>query len=225
MKKYAWGVAPPVVATGAQKWAASGIRGAAAGPDFYPTPEYGTRALLSVERFRGTIWEPACGKGHMSSVLEAAGYRVIATDLYDYGVGETGVDFFQQRRARARNIVTNPPFNAADEFAIHAISLLRPGGKLALLERLAGLEGLGRRNAIFWKTPPARVWVFSKRCPMTKDRLPGPDEGNDIIAFAWFVWDKTSYSGKTELGWLKAPTELGLGPSWALPPGWLSERP
>lgn len=31
--------------------------------DFYPTPPYGTEALLSVEKFNGAIWEPACGTG------------------------------------------------------------------------------------------------------------------------------------------------------------------
>lgn len=29
--------------------------------EFYPTPPEATRALLSVETFDGTIWEPACG--------------------------------------------------------------------------------------------------------------------------------------------------------------------
>jgi hypothetical protein len=36
--------------------------------DFYPTPPEGTRALLSVERFEGPIWEPACGDGAISRV-------------------------------------------------------------------------------------------------------------------------------------------------------------
>lgn len=29
--------------------------------EFYPTPPEATRALLSVEKFEGNIWEPACG--------------------------------------------------------------------------------------------------------------------------------------------------------------------
>ena len=28
--------------------------------DFYPTPPEAVRALLSVESFEGSIWEPAC---------------------------------------------------------------------------------------------------------------------------------------------------------------------
>jgi len=49
--------------------------------DFYPTPPEGTRALLSVERFDGSIWEPACGDGAISRVLIEAGYEVVSSDL------------------------------------------------------------------------------------------------------------------------------------------------
>ncbi|MGL1659540.1 hypothetical protein ACSTH1_23845, partial [Vibrio parahaemolyticus] len=38
--------------------------------NFYPTPPEATRALLSVETFDGSIWEPACGKGHIADVLK-----------------------------------------------------------------------------------------------------------------------------------------------------------
>jgi hypothetical protein len=56
------------------------------GLDLYETPEPATRALLEVESFDGTIWECANGRNAISRVLRAAGYRVIATDLVDYGV-------------------------------------------------------------------------------------------------------------------------------------------
>lgn len=77
--------------------------------DFYPTPPEGTAPLLAVERFDGPIWEPACGQGHMSRVLEDAGHDVISTDLVHRGYGEGGVDFLMEWRPRAPNIVTNPP--------------------------------------------------------------------------------------------------------------------
>jgi len=41
-----------------------------------------------VESFEGQIWEPACGDGAISRVLEAAGYQVISTDLIDRGYGQ-----------------------------------------------------------------------------------------------------------------------------------------
>lgn len=55
--------------------------------DFYPTPPEAVRALLSVEAFEGSIWEPACGDGAISKVLLAAGFDVVSTDLIDRGFG------------------------------------------------------------------------------------------------------------------------------------------
>jgi hypothetical protein len=77
--------------------------------EFYPTPPEATHALLSVERFDGTIWEPACGTGWISKELILAGYEVVSTDLVDYGYGEPGRDFLAEREPRAKHIVTNPP--------------------------------------------------------------------------------------------------------------------
>jgi hypothetical protein len=61
--------------------------------DFYPTPPEAVRALLSVEQFDGTIWEPACGDGAISRELEAHGHNVVSTDLIDRGYGQSGSDF------------------------------------------------------------------------------------------------------------------------------------
>ena len=80
--------------------------------EFYPMPPEAMRALLSVERFDGSIWEPACGTGWISTELIAAGYEVVSTDLVDYGYGEPGRDFLAERKPRARHIVTNPPMDA-----------------------------------------------------------------------------------------------------------------
>lgn len=55
--------------------------------DFYPTPPEAVRALLSVETFTGSIWEPACGDGAISKVLIEAGFEVVSTDLIDRGFG------------------------------------------------------------------------------------------------------------------------------------------
>ena len=78
--------------------------------EFYPTPPEATRALLSVESFEGDIWEPACGDGAISKVLEAAGYQVVSTDLIDRGFGAGGHNFLKSSRPLAKNIITNPPY-------------------------------------------------------------------------------------------------------------------
>src|SRR6266478_2817313 len=130
------------------------------GPDFYPTPRWATFALIDNEPFQGDIWECACGDGAMSHVLEETGQRVRSSDLYDRGFGEIGHDFLNTER-RYQNIVTNPPFHSAQGFV--AVGLKQAQKKLALLLRLAFLEGANRAETIFFAHPPSRVWVFSER--------------------------------------------------------------
>lgn len=171
--------------------------------DFYPTPPEGTRALLGVERFDpvttdGAVWEPACGDGAMVRELAAAGYRVHATDLIDRGCGQGGVDFLLNYVTQADHFVTNPPFKLAEAFAAHARA--RVPGKVALLARLAWLEGKERRR-LFARTGLSRVWVFSSRLHMQKARQAQKTDAGGMIAFAWFVWDP-AHEGPTQLGWL-----------------------
>lgn len=166
------------------------------GPDFFPTPKWATHALVDNEVFTGDIWECACGDGSMSDVLETTGNKVISSDLYDRGYGEGGVDFLTSR-TKVRNIVTNPPYNAAEGFVRKGLEL--SDGKFALLLRLAFLEGKNRQHTIFTKCPPARVWVFSER--ITFYPAGAVQKGSGTTAYAWFVWDQESTSN-TELRWL-----------------------
>lgn len=171
--------------------------------DFYPTHPGATRALLTVEAFDGPIWEPACGDGAMSRVLEEAGHQVVSSDLIDRGYGEGARDFLMEWQPRSAHVVTNPPFRWAIEFADRALLLTRnPGGKVALFLRLAFLEGIERQRW-FAKVPLARVWVMSRRVPMQRGRLveSKSGEGAGVIAFAWFVFEH-GHAGAPSLGWL-----------------------
>jgi hypothetical protein len=167
------------------------------GPDFYPTPQWATHALVDVERFEGRIWEPACGDGTMSNVLLRTGLPVDASDLYDRGYGDVGVDFLKQNR-EIENIITNPPYNSAEGFV--AAGLQQATRKLCLLLRLAFLEGANRQRTIFAKTPPSRVWVFSER--ITFYPAGATVKGSGTTAYAWFVWDKKNSGKATELKWI-----------------------
>jgi hypothetical protein len=165
------------------------------GPDFFPTPAWATHALIDNERFSGDIWESACGNGAMSTVLENTGQKVASSDLYDRGFGDAGVDFLSPT-IRADNIITNPPYNAAEGFV--RSGLLSANKKFALLLRLAFLEGANRQRTIFTDAPPSRVWVFSERITFYPD---GAEiKGSGTTAYAWFVWDKDA-PGSTELKW------------------------
>ncbi len=166
--------------------------------DFYPTPPEGTEALLRAESFDGPIWEPACGDGAMSKVLEAAGYQVISTDLVDRGYGTPRVDFLMETRALAPNIVTNPPFKLSTEFIRHAVNLAT--GKVAMLLRLACLEG-ATRGGIYDSTPLARVLVFRRRLSLQRGRMATDDDASGMVAMAWYIWTM-GHEGPPTLGWI-----------------------
>ena len=168
--------------------------------DFYPTCPQAVYALLDKEKFEGDIWEPACGDGAISKILEEKGHEVISTDLVDRGYGKAGVDFLMEYRALAPNIITNPPFKLADEFMWKSDALAE--GKVAMLLPLRALEGLQRRK-IFDTTPLVRVWVFSGRITMHRSGIVpvGKKEGG-MMAFAWFVWDYGNVRRTPTIGWL-----------------------
>lgn len=163
--------------------------------DFYPTPPEATEALLRVENFKGTIWEPACGDGAICKVLENHGHKVMATDLIDRGWGDAPHDFLTSTLT-ADNIITNPPFKLAEAFLRNALD--QSSGKVALLCKLQWLEG-GKRKAMFEACPLARVHVFSKRLTMTRGGETMANGG--MIAFAWYVFEH-GYAGDPILRWL-----------------------
>ena len=171
------------------------------GDDLYETPAVATEALLDFlaaerDEVEGAVWEPCCGKGAISRVLEARGINVISSDLVDYGYGAAGRDFLLEARAPAKvgAIITNPPYKLASECAAHAIRLVP---RVFMLLRLAFLEAgdsaaknRARRERAFALDTGAleRVIVFVNRLPMMhRDGW----EGNRVssgAAFAWFCW-------------------------------------
>ncbi len=167
------------------------------GPDFFPTPRWATYALIDNEKFEGDIWEPACGDGAMSEVLEETGNSVYSSDLYDRNYGEIGYDFLKTEK-QSLNIITNPPYNSAEGFV--QAGLKKSSHKFALLLRLAFLEGVNRNRTLFSNTPPSRVWVFSER--ITFYPAGAKQKGSGTTAYAWFVWDKEA-SSKTEIKWFE----------------------
>ena len=160
--------------------------------DFYSTPPYATQALLDKEKFTGTIWEPACGEGHMSKVLIANGYQVDSSDLIDRGYG-TQLDFLSSNKTYD-NIITNPPFSIGLEFVLKAKQ--SANHKIAMLLKTQFLEGISRQ-AMFLddKFPLKCMYQFSKRLTF------GDKSSGGMLAFAWFVWDK-QHTGKPYIDWI-----------------------
>ena len=175
--------------------------------DFFPTPAWATLALLAEEEVIGDILEPACGDGDMARVLTAHGHTVVCSDLHPR-VGHPGGDDFLNYPADGRryaNVITNPPFNQAERF-VHA-GLRVAEHKLALLLRLAFLEGAARSASLFAVRPPTRVIVFSERItfyPKAAER-----KGSGTTAYGWFVWDQATPDAPTTIAW----TRPGLKPN------------
>jgi hypothetical protein len=173
--------------------------------EFYPTPPEATRALLSVETFEGSIWEPACGEGAIAKELTAAGHTVVSTDLVDYGFGIPRVDFLKEIRPRARHIVTNPPYGSglADAFITRSLDFVRETrGTVAMLLNLASLAH--RTRTRWWREhPPARLYAIDDIVCWPEHRYgPAPSYFSKHRYF-WAVWTP-DHSGPSAFWWLSS---------------------
>lgn len=180
--------------------------------DFYATPYIATNALIKYLQSNypnvsnETIWEPACGKGHISECLKSAGYDVVSTDLINRGYGSTGdeYDFLSDNvTATGMHTITNPPYKYAQEFVEKAIDIMEDGKLCCMLMKLTFLEGK-KRYDMFQKYPPKHLLVFSNRinCAHGGDFEKESALGG-AVAYGWYIWEK-GYTGKTMIEWIKA---------------------
>lgn len=153
------------------------------GADVYETPACAVEALLRVESLPRLVWEPACGPGSIVRVLEAHGHKVLATDAIDYGWGHVVRDFFEYG-GEMQCIITNPPYQMAEEFVRHA---LKNSPLVIMLLRLAFLESV-RRTEVLEESGLARIHVFRNRLPMMHRAGWSGPKASSAMPFAWFVW-------------------------------------
>jgi len=83
-------------------------------------------------------------KASMAAFGSAPAAMALCRRYWDQG--EAGLNFLASER-RADNIVTNPPYNSAQQFVKKGVELAN--NRLALLLRLAFLEGGHRAKTIF----------------------------------------------------------------------------
>lgn len=163
------------------------------GPDCYETPTCAVETLLCVESIPRLVWEPAAGPGAITKVLRAHGHTVYASDLHDYGCGMPGIDFLTtDLRPPVQAIVTNPPYQLAQQFVERALEL---SPLVIMLMRLAFYES-DRRSHILENCGLARIHCFRKRLPMMHRREWQGPKANSGMAFGWFVWQR-NYEGPT----------------------------
>ena len=150
--------------------------------DFYATDPKALELLLDLEEFDPYVWEPACGKGHLSEVLKKRGYIVRSTDLIDRGYGTGNVDFLKTDSPFNGDIITNPPYKLGKEFVEHALNISADGTKIAMFLKVQFLEGKARRE-LFNKYPPKTIYVSSSRLLCAKN---GEFKENESSAIAYF---------------------------------------
>ena len=168
--------------------------------DYYATEPAAVEMLLELERFGPTIWEPACGQGHISKVLEKHGYTVISSDLVDRGYGLGGIDFLQRQETGAGvDIITNPPYKYGMEFVENALAVVGNGHKVAMFLKLQFLEGKSR-GKLFEKLPPKTVYVSRSRLRCARNGDFEEATNSTAVAYCWFVWEK-GYAGDTVIKW------------------------
>lgn len=162
--------------------------------NYFPTPPWAARAgaeiLRQMDPDARVIWEPACGEGHMAYALNEYFTTVHASDIHRHGYGDV-VDFLMAGDAPGPVdwVVTNPPFDRAEEFLAQGLRRARRG--VALLCRIAFLEGGGRYPVLY--QGPNRLTlcaVFSERVSMTLG-VWDPD-ASAAACYAWFFFHKGS---------------------------------
>lgn len=171
--------------------------------DYYATDPKAAEELLKREKFSHYVWEPCCGGGHISKVLEAHGYDVLSSDIVDRGYPNTYVaDFLSVAPSVewiSRDIITNPPYKRAKEFIERALEISMDSTKIAMFLKVTFLEGKARRE-LFDKAPPKYVYVFSGRVNCAKNGDFSKTESS-AVAYAWFVWVK-GFRGEPKIRWI-----------------------
>lgn len=161
--------------------------------DFYGTPSWVTELVLPYIRASAVVWEPACGTGAMTRVLETQ-FPTISTDV-EPGPDHAAIDFFACSAPPRLNgqlpsaIVTNPPYDKAQEFTEHALALMQPvDGMVAMLMRI-DWDSASTRRHLFADCP-----AWSKKLVLTKRILwfkppPGSTGKSPSENHAWMLWD------------------------------------
>jgi hypothetical protein len=179
----------------------------------YYTEHWVTRALLKhLDLHKELVLEPACGRGDIVKVLQEQKVNVIASDvdLHEFDMFACACeqeDFFAEfpwwlGTHNVTAVITNPPYDKAEEFIRHALKL--DVVFVAMLLRSEWNQA-GTRVDLFNQSPysfevaltsrPRWDWWFTedeKRERRIKAKI-DPDKPDALPrhGFSWFCWDRT----------------------------------
>ena len=170
-------------------------------PDYFPTPPWATRALCEelLELEQGgdelSVWEPACGEGHMATPLAEYFSHVFASDLFNRGFNDnhgSGWDFLHLDPAAQFPagyfdwIITNPPYGDNAQLFVERAFEHQPRQGVAVFVQLRWLETINRGIELFLPFRPHMIGVFCERVPLVKNRY-DPEAGT-ATAYIWVIW-------------------------------------
>jgi hypothetical protein len=168
--------------------------------DFYPTPANVTISLLDflhahfyITSF-SKVWEPACGNGAMSRVIEKYCKFVYSTDLNACGYGVSGIDYLtHESLIKFDAIITNPPFNLSEAFIKKALS----EAPLVCILLKSQYWHAKSRYTLFMDNPPAYILPLTWRPDFLEHEKGISDKkGAPTMEVLWTVWARNEKSSK-----------------------------
>ena len=119
--------------------------------DYYATEPKAIHKLCAVEQFTDTVWECACGGGHMVLALQENGYKVYATDIVNRWGGVLSRTSSPQRIRRLTSSRTRHTGSQRNSWSTRSTSLTTAG------------RWLCSSNSPSWRVSPAGPCLRSTR--------------------------------------------------------------
>ena len=181
--------------------------------DFYETPKWATEKAVEQMLIDGiikkydNIYEPCCGAGAISDVLQIYGFKNIkCSDIQnaDYIKGEKGIDVYDIADNECDIVFTNPPYNLMTLKEKDGGSMLKEflrisRKKVILLLNVFFLSSKDRK-ILLESSHLRHMYIHSDRVTMFPFGEDKPKNGGTKM-FVWLVWDK-EYNGKPTFSWI-----------------------
>lgn len=158
--------------------------------DHYDTPTYTTRSLLDAHDIKYPVLEPCAGNLAIANMLNKG--LVTTNDINPESQSTFNYDYlnYSFKDSHINTVITNPPFNIAQQIIDRALNDVVEGGEVIMLLRVNFLGSQKRKP--FWKDAPLKyVYVLSKRPAFINGKT-------DSIEYAWFVFER-GYTGNATI--------------------------
>lgn len=164
--------------------------------DFYPTPEIASSSFLNTWTPPSTaeVFEPCGGDGSLIDVMKNRGINVVGScDINPQRSDITKQDFLSLNSSLGGDtIITNPPFNLAEEFVRKSFDL--------------GYETVAILIKATWFSAASRIDLFENYRPSKKldytFRIDFMGMGRPVMECCWVIWEGKN-SSTTEYGIIK----------------------